>query len=651
LGSYRVIRPLLAAVGICVASSSLSQTIAANNSVSPSDPLATLKPGHPRLLVSEADWGSLRSRSQSDPDLANVVARIEADARWLLGQPPLRYQKQGKRLLDISRQAIERIMLWSVTYHLTGDRAYAERARAEMLNLAALPDWNPSHFLDTAEMTTAMAFGYDWLYDELDPPARQIVCRAIVEKGLEPGLAATGQGSWHQSENNWNQVCFGGLTLGALAIAGEEPEPARRLLAEARTGIAAGLRPYAPDGVYPEGPGYWGYGTEYQTLMLAALQTALGTQWNLDASPGFLSSAAAQLQLTGPSGDCFNYFDCGPHTELQPAMFWFANRLRHPALLYFQRKPLRDALGKSVATEADYHENRLFSLIALWWCRLPDPGTAPNLPLVWHGRGPNPVGVFRTSWSDTNALFLAFKGGQAGLSHGHMDAGSFVLEADGVRWALDLGRQDYLSLESKGLGIWSYGQDSERWRVFRLNNFSHNTLTIGGQLHRVDGAARITDFHDAPAPQATVDLSPVFAGEAKQVHRQFALGTDRTVFIRDEVTGVTPGKEVRWAMVTKARIGLSGTRATLKQAGKILQARLLSPADAVFSVIPADPPGNDYDAPNPDTRILIVKVRTPPTGEIHLTVALRPGAAIFPSQPAASIFERTAEETAWAPRP
>lgn len=610
---------------VCVAQSTFTYV---GEPAQDADPLAGLKPGHPRLLVSDADWKALRERQASDPGLAQVTARIEADAKSLLNNPPLVYKKEGKRLLDISRQAVQRILLWSVTYHLTGDRVYAEHAKRELLNLAAFPDWNPSHFLDTAEMTTALALGYDWLYDELDPQSRETIRHAIVEKGLQPGLDATaGYNSWHRSANNWNQVCFGGLTLGALAIGDEEPAPARSLLKLARTGIAAGLRPYAPDGVYPEGPGYWGYGTVYQTMMLAALQSAMGTQWNLDSSPGFLPSGAAILQVTGPSGNPFNFFDGGDHTELQPAMFWFARQLHEPGLLRFQQKPMTEALARSVKSEGAYHENRLFALIALWWSDLPDQNTPPKLPLVWHGDGPNPVGVFRTSWSDTNALFLAFKGGAADLSHGHMDAGSFILEADGVRWAIDLGRQDYLSIESKGLDLWSYGQNSDRWRVFRLNNFSHNTLTIGNQLHRVDGAARITEFHDSPNPSASLDLSPVFAGQATRVIRRFELGADRTVFIRDELTGLAPGTNVRWALVTRTGVKLAGNRATLKQDGKALQARLLSPAGAIFSIIPADLPKDDFNAANPDTRILVVNVTAPASGHIQLDVALRPGLA------------------------
>ena len=44
----------------------------------------------------------------------------------------------------------------------------------ELRAAAAFPDWNPSHFLDTAEMTHAFAIGYDWLYEGLGPEARGV---------------------------------------------------------------------------------------------------------------------------------------------------------------------------------------------------------------------------------------------------------------------------------------------------------------------------------------------------------------------------------------------------------------------------------------------------------------------------------------------
>jgi len=618
-------------VGLQAASAQVALT-ELNIPLPESDPLASLKPEHPRLLMTVADWKSLAERQKNDPELAKVIARIETDAQWLLKQPPLVYEKKGKRLLDVSRQAVQRILLWGVTYRLTGDKAYADRTKQELLNLAGFKDWNPPHFLDTAEMTAAMALGYDWFYDELDVNTRARIRQAIAEKGIKPGL----NGGWQRSQNNWNQVCFGGLTLGALAIGDEAPEPARQLLELARKGIVNGLKPYAPDGVYPEGPGYWEYGTEYQVLMIEALRTALGTDWNLPASPGFLPSAAAISQLTGPTKKYFNFFDCTERQDLQPAMFWFARELEDLNLLRFQREPLEAALSRHVENEPLYRENRFFSLLALWWRGLPEPNADSALPLIWRGEGSNPIGVFRTSWTNPWALYLAFKGGAASLSHGHMDAGSFVLDSDGVRWAVDLGRQDYLSLESKGVDLWNGSQHGGRWTVFRLNNFSHNTLTIGDQLHWVDGHARITEFDEKPIPRATVDLSPVFAGQAERVIRSFELSETRTVSIQDELTGVVPGTKVRWAMATRATVEIAGTRALLKQDGKMLEARLVSPAYATFEVIPADPPVDDFNAPNPNTRILLVNVTAPESGKVKLKVTLQPGstrqAALFPGR-------------------
>ena len=53
-----------------------------------------------------------------------------------------------------------------------------------MLQAASFPDWNPQHFLDVGEMTMALAIGYDWLYDSLQPDTRRVVREAIIEKDL-----------------------------------------------------------------------------------------------------------------------------------------------------------------------------------------------------------------------------------------------------------------------------------------------------------------------------------------------------------------------------------------------------------------------------------------------------------------------------------
>ncbi|MDR2674349.1 MAG: heparinase II/III-family protein [Opitutaceae bacterium] len=603
------------------------------------DPLATLRKEHPRLIFTAQDWAAFDTRVReraSDPQFDTLLAQLEGNARALLSKPPLERKLTGRRLLGVSREVFRRVVTLAVIHRATGDGAFLRRAENEMLAAAAFADWNPSHFLDVAEMTAALALGYDWLYEELSAETRATIRQAIVKKALSEGVNP--KLKWHRVENNWNQVCLGGLSLGALAIAEDEPKLARKMLDATRAGIVHGLKPYAPDGVYPEGPGYWNYGTSYQVLLIAALESALGTDWNLCASPGFLASASAQLHLCGPAGEMYNFSDCGRQGPFSPVMYWFAKKLGNPALA----TPIVQARNKET--------NRFLPLIALWW---PEKGmavsasTAPALPLAWKGEGINPVAVFRSSWTDPNALYLASKAGAANTSHGHMDAGSFILEADGVRWAIDLGMQSYETLESKGIKLWGRAQDSQRWSVFRLNNFSHNTLTIDGRLHRVNGRAEFTRFVHAggafangtgDAPNvATIDLTRVLDAQGARVVREFSFaGDDRCVYITDMVGGAKPGAEVRWAMVTKAAVEISknGAAATLRQNGKTLLATLplvgkTHPGNKVpiqysFDVIPAEArPKNDYDAPNPNTRILIVRAKTPDDGKLIIAVKLQ----------------------------
>ncbi len=581
--------------------------------------MSGLRPEHPRLIITSERWTELRASCTNHPEVAAIVAQCVARARNVLNAPPLVYKKEGKRLLSVSSEAVRRIVLTSFAYRMTGEKVFFDRSRQDMLAAANFSDWNPSHFLDVGEMTAALAIGYDWLFADLPAADRATIEKAIEEKGVQPGLSATNSENWwHRAENNWNQVCFGGLTLGALAIADKSPNTARELLTLARKDNLNGLKPYAPDGIYPEGPSYWGYGTSYEVLMLSALQTALGTDWDLATQPGFLASAGALLEQIGPTGRPFNFSDSHDGVLFDSSLFWFAQTLHQPGLVYFQNQQL---LQKLNGARSDGGFDRFFPLVALWVDHLPAPIPQPDLPLAWHGEGRNPIGVFRSSWTDTNALFLAFKGGSASNNHGHMDAGSFVLDAKGVRWASDLGAQDYLSIESKGWNLWNSSQQSDRWRVYRLNNFSHNTLTLGGQLHAVKGFARITAF---TTNAATVDLSPIFAGQAKHVLRQFSVGKNERVTIRDDIAEAKPGLSVRWQMLTHADIQTDHQRATLRLNGQELRAKIISPANAEFEIASAQPPDDGVNQANPSARILAVNASVPETGKLTVEVELQP---------------------------
>jgi len=79
-------------------------------------------------------------------------------------------------------------------------------------------------------MTLGFAIGYDWFYTYWNQDQRNIIKSAIIEKGLCRALmayddrAVEGHSWWIKIEHNWNQVCNGGIGMGALAIADEEPK-------------------------------------------------------------------------------------------------------------------------------------------------------------------------------------------------------------------------------------------------------------------------------------------------------------------------------------------------------------------------------------------------------------------------------------------
>jgi len=216
---------------------------------------------HPRLFITNQQLTEIQTKIKSQPSLQVFFQAMLTKADDILEQSPVKRVKTGRRLLSVSRRCLDRVIHLSAAYRFTGKQSYLRRAEKEMLAAAAFSDWNPSHFLDVAEMTTALAIGYDWLYDALSKVSRQTIRQAILEKGLQPSLKNKG---WARGHNNWNQVCNGGITLGALAIMEDQPELARKLVHRAVNGVQVVMKLYDPDGAYPEGPGYWVYGTGFE---------------------------------------------------------------------------------------------------------------------------------------------------------------------------------------------------------------------------------------------------------------------------------------------------------------------------------------------------------------------------------------------------
>ncbi|MGI8637495.1 MAG: heparinase II/III domain-containing protein [Segetibacter sp.] len=576
-------------------------------------------PDHPRILMLKGEEAAIKKNIAGDKTWAKIHQAIIAESDNLITVEPIKRIQIGRRLLDKSREALRRLFMLSYAYRMTQQQKYLDRAEKEMLTIAAFSDWNPTHFLDVGEMTMAVAIGYDWLYNGLSPNSRATIREAIIKKGIEPSLDPK-YNSWLKAEHNWNQVCNAGMTYGAMAIYEDQPQLARQIINRALETIVLAMKDYGPDGAYPEGYGYWGYGTSFNVMFNSAIEKAFGKDFGLNEQPGFLKTAGFMENMTGTTGKPFNYSDAGSEGGLHPAMFWFANKINDPSVLWVERQRLMSDNAQKLVRD------RLLPAIMLWGGGMSIDKITPPKSTMWVGQGKNPVALMRTSWTDTSGIYVALKGGSVSVNHAHMDVGSFVMDANGVRWAMDFGSQEYESLESRGIQLFGRTQDAQRWTVFRLTNLVHNTLTFNGQHQRVTGHAAITSSsNNAGFMNAVTAMSAVYNGAVAKAVRGVGIVDRKYVVVRDEIETLPAETTLRWTMLTPADVKITGPNtAELTKDGKKLLLKVQEPATVTMKTWSTDPP-HDYDAPNPGTTLVGFEVSLPANAKSNISVALIPG--------------------------
>ena len=533
---------------------------------------------HPRLLLKKGDVTAIKQYVAESANGKKVHDYILAEAEKTLALAPVERTMTGRRLLSISRVALRRIFYLSYAYLTTEDTRYALRAEKEMLAVCEFSDWNPSHFLDVGEMTLALAIGYDWLYRYLPVHSRSIIGTAIYEKGL---LASENNShAWFfRSTNNWNQVCNAGMIFGALATMERSPEYCKSLIAKCLESNPLAQKFYDPDGAYPEGYAYWEYGTTFEVMLVAALQSALGTDAGIKSQKSFMNTANFMTYMVAPSGRAFNYFDSGDKCFPTPAKYWFARECNDASIV---------AIDERFVAEGKLHADRLLPLQIIFASSLDLRQAKLPSKNSWTAQGEVPVYIYRSGWTNPNDAYFAIKGGRASSNHGHMDSGSFIYEYDGVRWAVDLGMHDYNRLEQAGVNLWNMGQTSSRWNVFRIGAESHNTLVINGQRHNVQGRGEITETFDTPRSKgAVVNLTEVFVPHAREVVRRAELDKNNHLVIRDHiVVGDAPAK-VEWKIATMAQAELVSPQVIkLTQDGKTMYLKLNSRLSATAKIWP-----------------------------------------------------------------
>ncbi len=523
--------------------------------------------------------------------------------------------------------------------------------------VTGVQSWHPEHFLDCGELMYSYSIGYDWCYDAFDADQLRKLEDGVIECGFGAALGTGGVAKWWNDPdnlaayneqlaaegkdayngytgsnsvfpynigtvntrykkfefdrpnwtNNWSAVCNGGILAMALAFANagynEETKEffstySEYLLDCVLYSFHYSLEEsYATDGGYPEGPGYWSYGTTYTIILLASLDSATGNCEGMVDAPGFRESFYYINALGTEKYGIWGYHDAGdgakPGLADTSLFFWFAARTGDDAIGNIRYNRMVKEYGSPTFWDM------------MWY----DPAVSDaeiTLPLdyVYHGID---VAVFRSEWGD-NTLYCGLHGGDNNASHGQLDIGNFILEYGGTRFFVDLGADEYNLVAYNGNRV-TYFTNPYRYWFYRMKAEGHNTLIINpmkvdttfitngkaqaevrtgkdGQQYKnydqyLNVVSDMTRFESGKTSAlAVIDMGVAYP-DAKYGERGMYVTDNRTtVIIQDELALKNDGNTIYWMAHTRnAEIRLADDKksAVITIDGKSLSVTVVTP--------------------------------------------------------------------------
>ena len=446
--------------------------------------------GHPRIWLRKEDLPRAQAAMKSS------LSR-EWDAFWQSGVAPwlnvpvipqpdrypndIRVIALWRKLYNICQEALYTVKHLAVAWQLCGDERCLEKAKAQLLALAGW-DLNGStarSYNDEAafRVTTALAWGYDWLYDELTDEEHACIRHALLERGRELYRHVHDNISIHIKLLDSHGVRSLSMTLvpAALALYGEEPEAEEWLnyTIEYFFGL---FTPWGgDDGGWAEGPAYWQSGLSFFTEAISLVWKATG----LDVfkrpffqnTGNYILNTYAQdtrYMAFGDMSDLGDYpgmkagytmriLSAATQNENAPYYAWYCDQARE------RGKGTQGMFYNYGWWNFDFDE--LF--FRLLYPDAPAPKTPESGLMVTHFPHIGWVTIHKDMADEASHLAFYFKSSPYGaVSHSHGDQNAFVLHAFGEPLAIQSGYY---------IGYWS-----SMHLDWRRQTKSKNAITVGG---------------------------------------------------------------------------------------------------------------------------------------------------------------------------
>ncbi len=379
-----------------------------------------------------------------------------------------------------------RLKYLSLAYLITGERAYADRAKRIVMHLTHWDQWtDPSYgggkikaCLDTGHATKCVGFFYDWCFDTLTPREAATIREAIIEKGI---MAILADASRYPPETNGFAVLTSGLACAALAV---RPDDARgdEWIQTAMEMTKQSFDLGGSDGGAFEGPGYGTYLLDSFANVLDAV-TAAQVENDLFDHPFLATMDQYVISNLTPDGRVMpNFADGGPTAGYPETMAILAQRGSTASAWYLEQTHNLnvDTIYRFIRFDADklnpvqptFNPSRAF--VDIGYAILRD-GYEPHTP------------------------YLAFKSGppDRNIGHNHFDSNGFQLSYLGEFLIADHGyRNSYVPPKTK-FTQGAIGHSSVVLDITDEYLASTKSPDLGhDQIHRAGG--RIEQFFSTP---------------------------------------------------------------------------------------------------------------------------------------------------------
>ena len=487
---------------------------------SPEDLLARIPQGHPRVYATAASLAAFRAPMQGAKKewwegfqgrLNNWLQKDtekEPPGDWLMGARPgggpLTDEdiQRGNKLRGYTGTVNTRLQDLAFGYLLSGDRKYADKAIAQMTEMAT---WDPlgvtsyknqdQVFRDIAWMT---ATAYDWCYDVMTPEQRQTIRESVLVRArtLYKDFTGDSHSITGYPYDSHGITAYGYLGIIAIALAHETDEADGWFKFVAAT-YPALFPPWGgEEGGWSQGVGYWKWNQHFAWVFFDALKSATGL--NMHDKAYCRNNGWYKLYMHPPWCDRHHFGDGNhgpPDSTDQSNMARYATEYRNP---YFQW------YARSLPYRLD------FGLYSYWWHDDTVPAKPPaDLP---QGRYFPDIGwvAMHSDLSAPDDVMLMFKSSPyASYNHSHADQNSFVLYGYGEPLLIDSGYYDW------------YGSGHDVG--FTRQTKAHNDILVNGEgqpIFDMTAKGQILRHFTSPAVDYTLgDATPAYKGKLTKFQR------------------------------------------------------------------------------------------------------------------------------------